>query len=119
MRFEGQSILITVAASGIGLITYPSLGVGPQAPQVAALAASPDPAREFVAFRAGGTALRVEILDLAGRRLRVLESHTGDAGPLRWDLRDASGRRVAPGVHFAIASRQGQVFARTRFVVVR
>lgn len=46
--------------------------------------------------------VRVEVVDIAGRRVApVLQDGVLDAGPhrLRWDGRDASGQRVAPGVY--------------------
>jgi len=43
--------------------------------------------------------------DLRGRRVRLLARGPFPAGDqqLSWDGRDASGRRVAPGIYFASA----------------
>jgi photosystem II stability/assembly factor-like uncharacterized protein len=70
------------------------------------LAIGPNPFRESteISFSLGhGSEVSLEIYDLAGRRVRSLES--GDMGPgdhrLRWDGRNDAGRRVASGVYFA------------------
>jgi len=66
----------------------------------------PNPARAGATFGWSlprGGAARLEILDLAGRRVATLAD--GAFGANRyvraWDLRDARGSRVAPGVYFA------------------
>jgi hypothetical protein len=80
----------------------------PSAPAALSLSAGPSPARagDAVTLRfalpAAGPA-RVALHDLAGRRVRVLADGPYEAGTqaVRWDGRDASGRRAAPGVYFA------------------
>jgi hypothetical protein len=69
---------------------------------------APNPARGTVRLSlalpsAGGA--QVEVLDPAGRRVRVLADGSHPAGTLSlaWDLRDAAGRRVRPGVYFVRA----------------
>jgi flagellar hook capping protein FlgD len=66
----------------------------------------PNPARALV--RVGlrlerPEAVRVEIFDAAGRRLREWALNAGPSGAneVRWDLRDAAGARVAPGIYLA------------------
>jgi hypothetical protein len=46
--------------------------------------------------------VKVELLDIAGRRVRELWTGPLSLGstPIRWDLRDESGGRVSPGVMF-------------------
>jgi hypothetical protein len=91
---------------------------------VAALAAPhPDPARtsvtlSFTLARAGET--RLEVFDLAGRRMRRLVGGTMTAGPHEagWDLRDESGRAVPAGVYLARLVAPGASGVR-RFVVLR
>ena len=63
--------------------------------------------------------VRVEILDLAGRRVRSLADGPCAAGatPLDWDLADRSGRRVAAGIYFVRATAQGAAVTR-RLVVL-
>ena len=46
---------------------------------------------------------RIEILTLAGQRVRSLVESGGDGG-VTWDLRDEGGARVAPGVYLVRAS---------------
>ena len=74
-----------------------------------ALTATPNPARSSALFRVelgAATKLPIEVrlYDSAGRWIRTL----GPAAATRraeflWDLRDASGRRMAPGLYFAQA----------------
>jgi hypothetical protein len=81
----------------------------------------PNPARSsahlgFALPRAG--ALRLDVLDLQGRRVRTLANGRYEAGryALAWDLRDDAGRPVAPGVYLARLS--GDTAAQTRRFVV-
>lgn len=57
------------------------------------------------------------VLDLAGRAVRSLDLEAGRNGPAwQWDLRDASGRRVSPGVYF-MRVRMGDASRTARLVV--
>ncbi|MFI5372943.1 MAG: FlgD immunoglobulin-like domain containing protein, partial [Candidatus Eisenbacteria bacterium] len=83
----------------------------------------PDPAREsvtlsFTLARAGET--RLEVFDLAGRRMRRLVGGTMMAGPHEtgWNLRDETGRAVPAGVYLARLVAPGTSGVR-RFVVLR
>ncbi len=62
----------------------------------------------------------VEVLDLAGRRVRTLHRGVAAAGPLTltWDGREASGREAPAGLYFARATL-GPERALARFVRVR
>ena len=51
---------------------------------------------------------QLAVFDLAGRRLRRLEGHAGEA--LRWDGRDSNGRPVASGVYFYRIRTEGTTF---------
>jgi len=76
-------------------------GVGAGGPTV-----GPNPFREAVDLRfalAGGERVDATIHDLLGREVRVLARGArmeAGAQSLRWDGRDAAGRRVAAGVYF-------------------
>jgi len=79
-----------------------------------AVRAHPNPFRESTevtvpdGFR---NAMRVEVLDAAGRRVRSLApgSAGGDAARITWDGRDGDGRAVPAGVYFVrIRSSQGE-----------
>jgi flagellar hook assembly protein FlgD len=63
---------------------------------------------------------RVELLDVAGRLVRVLHDGFAAAGalPLRWDGADAAGRAAPAGLYFVRAISHGSV-ATDRFVRVR
>ncbi len=74
----------------------------------------PNPARveQGVSFRLGSADARSRLIvfDATGRRVQTIE--TGSAGLARWNGRDASGKRVPPGVYFVRAdggSLQGRI----------
>lgn len=62
----------------------------------------------------------VEVLDVSGRRVRIVEDSFREAGVHRaaWDGRDASGRPVADGVYFLRLKAQGEVLT-TKAVKLR
>ncbi len=66
-----------------------------------------------------GTA-RLEILDLAGRRVRLIADQAlrADRYVGGWDLRDDAGRAVAPGLYLVRLAAAGR-FATRRLVVLR
>ncbi|GJM44432.1 MAG: serine protease [Gemmatimonadota bacterium] len=74
-----------------------------------AIRVSPNPSAAVTSLRwslpAGERALSLELVDVAGRRVRELEPTGGTAdrtiGAATWDGRDASGTPVATGVYFA------------------
>ena len=78
--------------------------VGPSGPAVALGRPAPNPARALVRLEltlVEPGAARVEVFDLAGRRVRSLAEGPFAAGttPLVWDLEDGRGRRAASGVY--------------------
>lgn len=103
----------------------PALADAPARP-ASALALSPpssQPARgavRFVLTLAAAGEARVEVLDAAGRRARVLAHGPRGAGAhtVEWDLRDDSGAAVAPGLYWLRAAA-GDRFVTQRVVVVR
>lgn len=106
------------AIDGITAVSVPGGAVeGPQAH----LTAWPRPARRYVDVRLvesvglspGEDAQAVEVIDTAGRRVARLELVDGQT---RWDLTDATGRDVAPGVYF-IRDKHAAQFGATRVVV--
>jgi hypothetical protein len=62
---------------------------------------------------------RVEVFDLAGRRVRLLADGPFTASPtsLDWDLQDGSGRRVAAGIYLVRVVTAGETATR-RLVVL-
>jgi hypothetical protein len=91
-------------------------------PTTLSLEATPNPAGDvarlsFALPRAAHA--RLEVLDVAGRRVRLLADHELAAARYEfgWDLRDAGGRRVGPGVYLLRLSTGGAE-ARTRRLVV-
>lgn len=92
-------------------------------PAMAFAPPSPNPARSLARFaftlpRAG--AVRLELLDAQGRRVRTLLDGDAVAGlhELAWDLRDERGGAVAAGLYFARLAHAGVAETR-RFVVTR
>jgi len=53
-------------------------------------------------------AAEVAVFDVAGRRLTRLTGHAEQA--MRWDGRDASGRKVASGMYFYCVQAEGTTF---------
>ena len=83
----------------------------------------PNPTRGPVrlAFSPGGAGeADIEILDVAGRRVRTLTRFAAARGAveLTWDLRDDAGRRVPPGVYLADVRSGDRVLSR-RVLVLR
>ena len=105
----GPPILCTLPPQGISFDSATGQVAGVEPPRATGLALAPlfpNPTREGVTLswstdRAGD--LRVEVLDLAGRRVRAWTqaAPAASAGSVRWDLADSGGRRVAPGVYLA------------------
>jgi hypothetical protein len=110
---ESPAARLAVTTSNGALRTY-----------VLSLAAGePNPARERTTFAIElpeRAAPRLELFDVAGRRVRALEPGAMSAGPhrLEWDLRDDAGQTVRPGVYAVrLVTPQGHRLA--RLVVVR
>jgi hypothetical protein len=82
----------------------------------------PNPARVSVSLRLRGadTHVSVAVTDVAGRRVRAWTSVASPSLERRldWDLRDADGNRVAPGVYF-VRVRSGHMFTSRQVVVTR
>lgn len=70
------------------------------------VAAAPNPFRDSTTLRfelSRASRVRIEVLDVSGRRVRDLGSRLLDAGPqaVRWDGRDDAGRDAGAGLFFA------------------
>ncbi len=81
-------------------------GGGDRSP-VALRAVLPNPARSeaLVRFSSGGFPdAALQVTDLAGRSVATIASHPAerDLHEARWDLRDAAGARVRPGVYWVV-----------------
>ncbi len=117
-----------VVLDGFRFVPWPpSLVDVPAAPapagKLALSLASANPARSGA--RLGCTLpraarVRLEILDVSGRLVRVVADATLPAGrnALAWDLRDAAGSPVAPGLYLARAVADGAT-ATARVIVLR
>jgi hypothetical protein len=98
-----------------------AVGEVPGPTALALEAPTPNPAEDVArlsfSLSSAGHA-RLEVVDVQGRRVRLLADH--DFTPARyeygWDLRDAAGRRVAPGVYLLRLASGAQV--KTRRLVV-
>lgn len=100
-----------------------AVGVPERTPLSTALSpARPTPSREGVAFTltiARAADVRLDVVDLAGRRLREIERGPIPAGEreVRWDGRDASGASVGPGLYWLSGTVDGVPISR-RIVLV-
>jgi hypothetical protein len=99
-----------------------SVGDLPAAAALELAPPSPNPARRFARFAftlPTAAPVRLEILDIQGRRLRELADR-GAVSPGRyvreWDLRDEGGSLAAPGVYLA-RLRAGAASVTRRFVI--
>ena len=77
------------------------LGVADGATRVRFDRPEPNPARASARFAGAVTGpASLDLFDVGGRRVRTFALESG-AFDFRWDLRDASGRRIAPGLYLA------------------
>jgi subtilisin family serine protease/chitodextrinase len=89
----------------------------------AALAALEQPSRGSALFywqaSADGVSGRqlIQIYDVTGRRLRVLDVGAGVGGKAKWDGRDAEGRSVPAGLYYA-RLLSGSIHTQTRLVLL-
>ena len=102
-------------------IPAPPAGGAPSQTRLGAPSPNPatGPARfELAISGRDAGAMRVQVIDLAGRVVRDLDAGGLSAGihPMVWNLDDAAGRRVAPGLYF-LRARSG-AFASSRPIVV-
>lgn len=118
--FGGRSA--GVIYSDLWRTTLPAPVTGVESPQLEsglALAVTPNPARggAFASFTLPASSpVRIEVLDLAGRRVAARELGTLEAGPHRFEL--PAGRPLDPGVYFLRLAAAG-VSRTTRFVALR
>jgi hypothetical protein len=103
-------------------LAMPVVGVAPGRVAFALEPARPNPARGATRLGFALPAVErvtLEVIDVRGRRVRFLSSGVRSAGPhaVSWDLRDAAGRRVAPGLYFARLAGEREVRVQ-RFVTL-
>jgi hypothetical protein len=87
-----------------------------------ALAVLQNPARGsaelyWQAADAGVGAQSIQLYDLTGRRVRVIDVGTGLGGRVKWDGRDAEGRSVPAGLYYA-RLLSGSFHTQTRLVLL-
>ena len=121
----GAPILCTLPPQGLTFdaATTQVAGVNTRPAAVSFAPPSPNPARGPVrlvlSFEHPGQA-SVDIVDVAGRRVRSWQRVAAAAGALElsWDLSDDAGRRVPPGVYMA-SIRSGAAALSRRILVLR
>lgn len=84
----------------------------------------PNPVTETarLAFRAAhGGDVTMTLYSTAGRAIRRFSRSTqaGEEVVFDWDLRDAQGHRVAPGVYFVSSTGAGEIHRSTKMLIVR
>ena len=108
-------------AAGLAVFTWPSTDVpAGSRPDSRRIVASPDPARIQVTFTGLDLSVdRIEILDLAGRRVRMQRRDANDRATASWDLRTSDGGHAASGIHFARFLAGDRCVGTSRFIVLR
>ena len=109
--------------------SVPPPTVGTQGPQIDSTRAQasppwPNPAVDRVGmavFLPKPSHVKVDIVDLAGRRIRIVIDEDLEPGLRRfsWNGLDGGGRAVAAGVYFARTTIDGRALARHRVVLLR
>ncbi|MBK7672624.1 MAG: VCBS repeat-containing protein [bacterium] len=104
-----QNIHLWRNDNGGGASPVPGPGAVPGAPLIASLEAWPNPFNpsvEFAVGMSGAASLRVDIHDVAGRRVRQLFEGPAAAGvfSLRWDGTDDQGARLPGGLYLVRAA---------------
>lgn len=115
---EGQAFVYEICLPPASAVAAGSLDL---VPSVLSLSLRPNPIVQGTRIMLDlprATHVRVDIVDLAGRRVRTFEDGALPAGTavLPWDGRDGRGRRVAAGVYFIRMQADGDV--RTKKAVV-
>ena len=107
------------------MTSTPAVGVGPgDAPRTALGAISPNPLRGHGTIGyslAKAARVRIEVIDVAGRRVASLDGGDQPAGPgaLSWDGRGERGARLDAGVYFARLFVDEHVVGAARMVLLR
>jgi hypothetical protein len=108
IRPQDRILRAATFGNGVYEIDLPQTSGAPEAaaPVEFGLGARPNPLRGATAIRFAlpeAGAVRLEVYDLSGRRVRSLEAGARGAGAAEvvWDGRDDGGKRVAGGVYFA------------------
>lgn len=113
------------AATGVGEGTQDGRGDGPAPEGGARLslrAANPlRPAGAILLSAVPGSTVRLDLLDVRGRRVRRLFHGIAAARTQRveWDGRDDAGSALAPGVYLAVARGAGGEVAREKLLLLR
>ncbi len=119
--FDTYKVRLTLdyALTALTLTDPSTISVEPGARAVGELRAAPIPAANAVRFALPGVpgAQTLTIHSVDGALVRTLA--LDGAGGARWDLRDASGRRVVAGVYFARSGSERGPSRSRRLVVIR
>ncbi len=119
LLFPGNLLIHATADS---CVSASLLGVWDRPGASANVRVRPNPSRDGAEVRfslASGSHVRVEVCDVAGRRIRALLDEQLPAGEhdAHWDGRDERGERVRPGTYFAVV-REGPSVRSRRMVLL-
>jgi hypothetical protein len=120
-RNGGLDIYANRVFAGGGVVEAPALAGSGGALRFARASASPTRGASRFSLELPSEAfVRVEVIDVLGRRVRTIAGETRSAGAhsLSWDGASESGGRVAPGVYF-VRLRADDASRMERVVVVR
>ena len=112
-RDETGTYTLSVIDITAGPASKPALADGP--PGLAPNAPNPFNANTLIPYRLDTDgSVRLEIYNLLGQRIRALVDEVQAAGAyrVRWDARDAAGRRVSTGIYFTRLHYPGGVQTR-------
>lgn len=105
---------VAIVQATLGDLCSQLVDVGDPETRIDGFRIVPNPCRERALFVTGAPGQgEVAIADAAGRIVRRL-----GRGAAAWDLNDESGRRVAPGVYFAVRSSVPEAATQRRMIAV-
>jgi hypothetical protein len=108
---------VAIVEATLGDLCSQLVGLGDPGAAAQMLEVMPNPCTSRVTFRIRASDPVPALLSIVDAGGRLVREFSAPAGDVPWDLRDASGRPVAPGIYFAVA-RLGAEASRRSIVVL-